>query len=61
MHLSLQIYLTVSPSETSMSALAPLAFEITDFVFGISLFNRPGLHHVMVLKNRTVLAPVPVI
>ena len=61
MPLSLQVYLTVSPSETSMSALAPLAFEITDFVFGISLFNRPGLHYVMFMKKKTVLAPVPVI
>ena len=46
-----------------MSALAPLAFEITDFVFGISLFNRPGLHYVMFMKKKTVIEhpPVPVI
>ena len=36
--------LTVSPSETKMSAFAPLALEITDFVFGKSRFKRPSYH-----------------
>ena len=39
--------LTVSPSETRMSAFAPLAFEITDLVFGKSLFNRPVFYHII--------------
>ena len=31
-----------------MSAFAPLAFEITDFVFGNSRFKRPELYHIKI-------------
>ena len=35
-----------------MSAFAPLAFEMTDFVFGISRFKRPVFFHVMIIIDR---------
>ena len=51
--------LTVSPSETRMSAFAPLAFEITDFVFGKSRFKRPELHDIrMKFMDRLVGGPL---